>query len=96
MEVGGLHFLDKIPVKADYAERGVRVVPPGVARYGSFLSEGVVLMPGLREHRRVGRPADDGRHVGDRRLVRADRRRRPPLGRRRASAACSSRRRRGP
>jgi 2,3,4,5-tetrahydropyridine-2-carboxylate N-succinyltransferase len=45
MEVGGLHFLDKIPVKADYAERGVRVVPPGVARYGSYLSEGVVLMP---------------------------------------------------
>ena len=47
MEVGGLHFLDKIPVKDDYAERGVRVVPPGVARYGSFLSEGVVLMPGF-------------------------------------------------
>jgi len=47
IEVGGLHFLDKIPVKADYAERGVRVVPPGVARYGSFLSEGVVLMPGF-------------------------------------------------
>jgi 2,3,4,5-tetrahydropyridine-2-carboxylate N-succinyltransferase len=46
MEVGGLRFLDKVPVKADYAERGVRVVPPGVARYGSFLSEGVVLMPG--------------------------------------------------
>ena len=47
MEAGGLHFLDKIPVKHDYAERGVRVVPPGVARYGSFLSEGVVLMPGF-------------------------------------------------
>ena len=47
MDVGGLHFLDKIPVKDDYAERGVRVVPPGVARYGSFLSEGVVLMPGF-------------------------------------------------
>ena len=47
LEVGGLHFLDKIPVKADYADRGVRVVPPGVARYGSFLSEGVVLMPGF-------------------------------------------------
>jgi 2,3,4,5-tetrahydropyridine-2-carboxylate N-succinyltransferase len=47
MEVGGLHFLDKIPVKTDYAERGVRVVPPGVARYGAFLSEGVVLMPGF-------------------------------------------------
>jgi 2,3,4,5-tetrahydropyridine-2,6-dicarboxylate N-succinyltransferase len=46
MEAGGLRFLDKIPVKTDYAERGVRVVPPGIARYGSFLSEGVVLMPG--------------------------------------------------
>ena len=47
MEVGGLRFLDKIPLKADFAERGVRVVPPGVARYGSFLGEGVVLMPGF-------------------------------------------------
>ena len=47
IEVGGLHFLDKIPVKDDYADRGVRVVPPGIARYGSFLSEGVILMPGF-------------------------------------------------
>jgi len=47
IEVGGLHFLDKIPVKTDYAERRVRVVPPGVARYGSFLADGVVLMPGF-------------------------------------------------
>ncbi|HXH88872.1 MAG TPA: 2,3,4,5-tetrahydropyridine-2,6-dicarboxylate N-succinyltransferase [Gaiellaceae bacterium] len=46
MQVGGLQFMDKIPVKSDYAARGVRVVPPGVARYGSFLSEGVILMPG--------------------------------------------------
>ncbi len=46
MQVGGLQFLDKIPVKSDYADRGVRVVPPGVARYGAFLSEGCVLMPG--------------------------------------------------
>ena len=46
LEIGGLHFLDKIPVKSDYASRGVRVVPPGVARYGAFLSEGVILMPG--------------------------------------------------
>src|SRR4026207_1566885 len=46
MDVGGLHFLDKIPVKSDYAERGVRVVPPGVARVGSCRAEGVVLMPG--------------------------------------------------
>ena len=47
MDIGGLHFLDKIPVKEDYAKRGVRVVPPGIARYGSFLSAGVVLMPGF-------------------------------------------------
>jgi 2,3,4,5-tetrahydropyridine-2-carboxylate N-succinyltransferase len=47
LEIGGLHFLDKIPVKDDYAVRGVRVVPPGIARYGSYLSEGVVLMPGF-------------------------------------------------
>jgi 2,3,4,5-tetrahydropyridine-2,6-dicarboxylate N-succinyltransferase len=47
IEAGRLGFLDKIPVKTDYAARGVRVVPPGVARYGSFLSEGVILMPGF-------------------------------------------------
>jgi 2,3,4,5-tetrahydropyridine-2-carboxylate N-succinyltransferase len=47
VEVGALEFLDKIPVKRGYADLGVRVVPPGVARYGSFLSEGVVLMPGF-------------------------------------------------
>ena len=47
MAAGELQFLDKIPLKSDYAERGVRVVPPGLARYGSFLSEGVVLMPGF-------------------------------------------------
>ena len=47
LDIGGLHFLDKIPVKNDYAEHGVRVVPPGVARYGSFLSEHVILMPGF-------------------------------------------------
>ncbi|MSO57864.1 MAG: 2,3,4,5-tetrahydropyridine-2,6-dicarboxylate N-succinyltransferase [Thermoleophilia bacterium] len=43
---GSLEFLDKIPVKTGLASRGVRVVPPGVARYGSFLAEGAVLMPG--------------------------------------------------
>jgi 2,3,4,5-tetrahydropyridine-2,6-dicarboxylate N-succinyltransferase len=44
VEVGPFSFQDKIPLKRELA--GVRVVPPGVARYGSFLSEGVVLMPG--------------------------------------------------
>ena len=44
MSVGPFSFQDKIPLKK--APPGVRIVPPGVARYGSFLSEGVVLMPG--------------------------------------------------
>ena len=46
IDAGGLHYLDKIPVKHVDPSLGVRVVPPGVARRGSFLSEGVVLMPG--------------------------------------------------
>ncbi len=45
VELGPFEYLDKLPVKRDYARRGVRVVPPATARYGSFLSEGVVLMP---------------------------------------------------
>ncbi len=45
-EAGPLRFRDKIPVKADLEARGVRVVPPGTARYGSFLEPDVVLMPG--------------------------------------------------
>jgi 2,3,4,5-tetrahydropyridine-2-carboxylate N-succinyltransferase len=45
LEVGPFEYLDKVPLKRDYAELGVRVVPPAVARYGSFLSPGVVLMP---------------------------------------------------
>jgi 2,3,4,5-tetrahydropyridine-2-carboxylate N-succinyltransferase len=47
MDAGAIHYLDKIPLKSDFAERGVRVVPGGVARYGAFLSPGVVLMPGF-------------------------------------------------
>jgi 2,3,4,5-tetrahydropyridine-2-carboxylate N-succinyltransferase len=44
-EVGPFEYLDKIPLKRDYKKLGVRVVPPAVARYGSFLSPGVVMMP---------------------------------------------------
>ena len=44
-EVGPMEFYDKIPLKRNYAERGVRVVPHAVARYGSFIQKGVVLMP---------------------------------------------------
>ena len=45
IEVGPYEYLDKIPLKRNYAELGVRVVPPATARYGSFLSPGVVMMP---------------------------------------------------
>ncbi len=45
MQVGPFEYLDKIPLKRDYAAAGVRVVPPAVARYGSFLSRDVVMMP---------------------------------------------------
>jgi 2,3,4,5-tetrahydropyridine-2-carboxylate N-succinyltransferase len=45
-EVGPFEFHDKIPLKRNLAAAGVRVVPPGVARYGSFLEPGVILMPG--------------------------------------------------
>ncbi len=46
MDAGVLHFYDKIPVKTDLRAQGIRVVPPGVARYGSFLEPGAILMPG--------------------------------------------------
>lgn len=46
IDCGGLVFHDKVPVKRDLAAAGIRVVPPGVARYGSFLEPGVILMPG--------------------------------------------------
>jgi 2,3,4,5-tetrahydropyridine-2-carboxylate N-succinyltransferase len=41
-----LTYFDKVPTKRNYAELGVRCVPPGVARYGSFLERGAILMPG--------------------------------------------------
>jgi 2,3,4,5-tetrahydropyridine-2-carboxylate N-succinyltransferase len=44
-EVGPFSYHDKIPLKSGYEELGVRVVPPAVARYGAYLSPGVVLMP---------------------------------------------------
>jgi 2,3,4,5-tetrahydropyridine-2-carboxylate N-succinyltransferase len=44
-EVGIFSFHDKIPLKTDFAEARVRVVPPAVARYGSYQAPGVILMP---------------------------------------------------
>ncbi|HEX2210747.1 MAG TPA: 2,3,4,5-tetrahydropyridine-2,6-dicarboxylate N-succinyltransferase [Longimicrobium sp.] len=46
MEAGDLRFYDKIRTKQDLQAQGIRVVPPGVARYGSFLEPGCVMMPG--------------------------------------------------
>jgi 2,3,4,5-tetrahydropyridine-2,6-dicarboxylate N-succinyltransferase len=46
LECGPLEFYDKIPVKRGLAAAGVRVVPPGVVRFGAFLEPGAVLMPG--------------------------------------------------
>ncbi len=46
IEVGPFEFHDKIPLKKNLAGAGVRVVPPGVVRYGSFLEAGTIVMPG--------------------------------------------------
>jgi 2,3,4,5-tetrahydropyridine-2-carboxylate N-succinyltransferase len=45
IEVGPFEFHDKIPLKKDYAAKGVRVVPHAIARHGSFLERGVIMMP---------------------------------------------------
>ncbi len=46
MEVGPFEFHDKIPLKKGLAAAGVRVVPPGVVRYGAFVERGAIVMPG--------------------------------------------------
>lgn len=45
MEVGPFEWYDKIPLKKQWAEAGVRAVPPATARYGAFIERGAVLMP---------------------------------------------------
>ena len=44
-EVGPFLYHDKIPLKKNYMELGVRVVPPATARFGSYMERGVILMP---------------------------------------------------
>ena len=44
-ELGPFEYVDKLPLKHDFARAGVRVVPGASARWGSFLDRGVVLMP---------------------------------------------------
>lgn len=46
IELGPYEYFDKVPLKKDLASQKIRVVPPGTARYGSFLEPGCVLMPG--------------------------------------------------
>lgn len=46
IEMGPFEFYDKVPLKKNLEAQKVRVVPPGTARYGSFLEPGCVLMPG--------------------------------------------------
>ena len=45
-QAGELEFFDKIPPKRGLARTGVRVVPPGVVRYGAFVEKGAIVMPG--------------------------------------------------
>lgn len=45
IEVGPFEYHDKIPLKTGFAQKGVRVVPQALARYGSFIERGAILMP---------------------------------------------------
>ena len=45
LHAGPMEFHDKIPLKQDYAKKGIRVVPSAISRYGSFISSGCILMP---------------------------------------------------
>jgi len=60
IEVGPFEFHDKIKLKRNYKEKGVRVVPHAIARYGSFLSKGVILMP---SYVNIGAYVDEGTMV---------------------------------
>ena len=57
IEVGPFEFHDKIPLKTGYAEKGIRVVPHAVARHGSFISKGTILMP---SYVNIGAYVDEG------------------------------------
>jgi 2,3,4,5-tetrahydropyridine-2-carboxylate N-succinyltransferase len=45
IEVPPFEFHDKIPLKSGYKEKGIRVVPHAIARYGSYIASGVIMMP---------------------------------------------------
>lgn len=60
MEVGPFEFHDKMQLKKGYAGLGVRVVPLAIARYGAFISKGVILMP---SYVNIGAYIDEGTMV---------------------------------
>jgi 2,3,4,5-tetrahydropyridine-2-carboxylate N-succinyltransferase len=60
IEVGPFEFHDKITLKRNYAEKGVRVVPHAIAREGSFVASGVILMP---SYVNIGAYVDSGTMV---------------------------------
>lgn len=60
IEAGPLEFHDKIPLKSNYEELGIRVVPHAVARHGAYISPGVILMP---SYVNIGAFVDEGTMV---------------------------------
>jgi 2,3,4,5-tetrahydropyridine-2-carboxylate N-succinyltransferase len=60
IEVGPFEFHDKIALKKNYAEKNVRVVPHAIARYGSFVASGVIMMP---SYVNIGAYVDEGTMV---------------------------------
>ncbi|NAS32779.1 2,3,4,5-tetrahydropyridine-2,6-dicarboxylate N-succinyltransferase [Flavobacteriaceae bacterium R38] len=59
-EAGPLEFHDKIPLKRNYAEKGIRVVPHAIARHGAYISSGVIMMP---SYVNIGAYVDEGTMV---------------------------------
>ncbi len=60
LEAGIFEYHDKIPLKRNYKSLGVRVVPNAIARYGSFINKGVILMP---SYVNIGAYVDEGSMV---------------------------------
>jgi len=60
IEVGPMEFHDKMALKKNYPELGVRVVPHALARYGAFLAKGVIMMP---SYVNIGAYVDSGTMV---------------------------------
>jgi len=60
LEAGIFEYHDKIPLKRNYAEKGIRVVPNAVARYGAYISSGTILMP---SYVNIGAYVDEGTMV---------------------------------